>query len=136
MFYSLTQNILDLCCGVGSLGIEALSRGGKTVKFVDRSKNSLNILVKNIEILEIKNYCQIVQSDAIKFLKTETNKYDIIFADPPYRNENFYNFFPTVRNLLNKGGYFIHESEKFHINSSNYKIKYFGNTQLTIWKEK
>ena len=46
------------------------------------NKIDINKELENI-ILEIKNYCQIVQSDAIKFLKTETNKYDIILFDSP-----------------------------------------------------
>ena len=44
MFFE-NKNILDLCCGVGTLGIEAISRGAQSVDFVDNSRNSKNIFL-------------------------------------------------------------------------------------------
>ena len=136
MFFE-NKNILDLCCGVGTLGLEAISRGALSVDFVDNNKNSINILKKNIELLEIDNSCTIFNSDMFRFLKKHDSKYDIIFADPPYYKYNFFELFPMISRLINENGILIYESEKFKVGEQgSIKIKTFGNTQIIIFKEK
>ena len=128
--------ILDLCCGIGSLGIEAISRGASSVDFVDNSRKSLKLLSENLELFKIENAHNIIYSDIIKFIKNSNKKYDIIFADPPYYKFDFLRILSYTKNMLKSGGRFIYESEKFHINNNDFKIKYFGNTQITIYEEK
>ena len=78
--------VLDLFCGTGNLGLEALSRGVEFVTFVDDSRKSLDITKKNIEKLKVpKESYKIVQTDVLKFLKTfKGEPVQIIFADPPF----------------------------------------------------
>ena len=82
--------ILDLFSGVGSFGIECLSRGAKNVTFVENYKEVLSILEKNLSDLKnIKNY-KILKLNIFKdsFESNFNNKYDIIFLDPPYKEKN------------------------------------------------
>ena len=77
--------ILDLFAGTGALGLEALSRGAKSVVFVDNGSLALHVLRKNISICGAKNMAQIIKTDATKTLPQMSNKnFDTIFIDPPY----------------------------------------------------
>lgn len=78
--------ILDLFCGTGNLGLEALSRGAKHVTFVDAHKQSLLITRENIQKLKVeKSEYMVIQKDVLSFLKSyEGPAVDIIFADPPF----------------------------------------------------
>ncbi|MCL2234577.1 MAG: 16S rRNA (guanine(966)-N(2))-methyltransferase RsmD [Firmicutes bacterium] len=75
--------VLDLFCGSGALGIEALSRGAKSVIFNDAGLKSIAVTKKNLDVCGIK--AQVMSLDysfALKKLKDE--RFDLIFIDPPY----------------------------------------------------
>lgn len=78
--------VLDLFCGTGNLGIEALSRGAAHVTFVEKSNKSLKITRENLEKLKVpREEYDIVAKDVLSFLKNyDGEPYDIIFADPPF----------------------------------------------------
>src|SRR5690606_22011612 len=76
--------VLDLFCGTGNLGLEALSRGADFIEFVDSSEKSLRILRENVKKLRIESGVHITQKDAIKFLSTATDVYDLVLIDPPF----------------------------------------------------
>lgn len=131
------KTILDLFSGVGTLGIEALSRGAKKVKFIDNNNNVISILKKNILLLDLAEKTSVSKNDVINFLKRESNTYDIIFADPPYREYKFEDLLPLVSKLLNKNGLFCFESNKYAISfeeNDNFKIKKYGNVQVAFWR--
>jgi len=77
---------LDLCCGSGALGLEALSRGAASLVLVDSSA----AIIKNLRhnLLELKENAETVQLDASTWLaqQADTKRYDIIFLDPPYQS--------------------------------------------------
>ena len=82
-------NILDIFSGVGSFGLECLSRGAKFVAFIENYNGALLILKKNLSNLKkIKNY-KIFENDAFEDFtyKQLKNKFDIIFLDPPYKEK-------------------------------------------------
>jgi len=84
-------NVLDLYSGVGSFGLESLSRGAKQVYFFENYIPTLNILKKNIEILECKNKCEIIEHDVKKidkFSKILNNQFNLVFLDPPFIDQN------------------------------------------------
>ena len=133
------KTVLDLFSGVGTLGIEALSRGANSVKFVDNNIKVINILKKNIELLDIIDKCSIVKYDVINYLKNEKNSFDIIFADPPYGKYKFEELYPLVSSLLNKNGLFCFESNKYNIfdeDIKNLRIKKYGSIQVVFWENK
>ena len=77
--------ILDLFAGTGALGLEALSRGAKSVIFVDNGQQAIKLLKKNILICNVKNKAKIIKADATKELpKLPKVSFDLVFIDPPY----------------------------------------------------
>jgi 16S rRNA (guanine966-N2)-methyltransferase len=85
------SNILDLYAGMGSFGIECISRGAKKTTFVENDNKALVILKKNISQLKIEKKTRIFGAKIALFLKqlSKNDKYEIIFFDPPF-SENFY----------------------------------------------
>jgi 16S rRNA (guanine(966)-N(2))-methyltransferase RsmD len=77
--------VADLFCGVGSLGLEALSRGAEFVTFVEKDPKIIVTLKKNIEKAGFASESKIVRADAFTPpLPQGRGKYDLIFVDPPY----------------------------------------------------
>jgi 16S rRNA (guanine966-N2)-methyltransferase len=84
--YLLDARVLDLFAGSGALGLEALSRGAKAVDFVESDKKHIAQLEENIEALGADAVVTVHRGDAVRFLdKVPAGKYDLAFADPPYR---------------------------------------------------
>ncbi|GDX36390.1 RNA methyltransferase [Alphaproteobacteria bacterium] len=82
-FNLLDANVLDLCCGTGAIGFEAISRGAKTVTAIDNNHEHLTIAKKNAEKLKISNNCNFILADTKKLPVCNEN-FDLIFIDPPY----------------------------------------------------
>ena len=84
------SNILDLYSGVGSFGIECLSRGAEKVIFVENYHKVLPILKKNLSDLRTINNYQILEFDINKNFESKKikDKFDIIFLDPPFKDKN------------------------------------------------
>lgn len=77
--------ILDLFAGTGALGLEALSRGGRYVDFVEYGPASLHALKANIAALRVREKTKVFKKDALPFAAAlPVDRYDIAFADPPY----------------------------------------------------
>lgn len=79
--------VLDLFCGVGAFGLEALSRGARRAFFVDNSPGSLKILQRNIELLGFEAFAAVEQADAYRFALPASGEADspgLIFSDPPF----------------------------------------------------
>lgn len=82
------SKILDLFSGVGSFGLECLSRGALNAVFVESYKEVLDILKKNIENLNYVNSSTIIEQDIYDSLDFKTlKKFDIIFIDAPYKDK-------------------------------------------------
>jgi 16S rRNA (guanine966-N2)-methyltransferase len=77
--------VLDLFAGSGALGLECLSRGAREVVFVERTREALRILRKNVEELEAGARVRVVAGDAVAFAEgLEPGAFDLVLADPPY----------------------------------------------------
>ena len=111
------SNILDLFSGVGSFGLECLSRGAENVTFLESYKEVLIVLKKNIENLKQKNYSKIIEKDifAPNTLRLLDNKFDIIFMDPPYKEKKLIDLLNTIielKLLKDNGVIIIHRHKK------------------------
>jgi 16S rRNA (guanine966-N2)-methyltransferase len=138
---SLTDiHVLDLFAGSGSLGFEALSRGAANVVFVDENRNVLDMLLSNAEKLDCSESCYILQADALSFIGQSNDKFDLIFADPPY----VYTETPRLpdlifrQKLLKSEGFLIieHEKQTSFEPSEFYRLavqKEFGNTRVSFF---
>lgn len=78
------RRVLDLFAGTGQLGIEALSRGAKSVVFVDQSREAVKLVKDNLEHCQLQ--AEVFQADSLSFLE-RCGKFDLIFIDPPYASE-------------------------------------------------
>ena len=113
------SNVLDLFSGVGSFGLECLSRGAKYVTFVENYYGVLPILKENLlRLKSVENY-EIIKRDinADNFFFELNRKFDIIFLDPPYKDKNIKNILENIndKQILNKNGVIIvhrHKNEK------------------------
>ena len=79
--------VADLFCGVGSLGLEALSRGAEFVTFIERQPKVIVILKRNIEKAGFVKDCKVIRADAFKAgapVDCERQRYKLVFVDPPY----------------------------------------------------
>ena len=76
--------VLDLFCGTGALGFEALSRGANCTCFIDNEKSSLNVVKENKILLKVGDEVTISQRDATKLNQNVGRAYNLIFLDPPY----------------------------------------------------
>ena len=72
---------LDLYSGSGAIGLEAASRGW-TATCIDLNKAAANIIRQNAHALKLD--AKVIQGDALKFAKTSPEKFDVVFAAPPY----------------------------------------------------
>jgi len=113
------SNILDLFSGVGSFGLECISRGASHVDFFENYPNSIKVLKKNIDTLSCNKTTQIWPIDAFheNSIKSLKNKYEIIFIDPPYKEKKISNLVDGILrlNMLKKNGIIIihrHKNEK------------------------
>ena len=83
--------VLDLFAGTGSFGLECISRGSQKVYFVENYTESIEILYKNIKKLKCEKKTKIFNEDIFNFFNNEklkNEKMDLIFLDPPYKEEN------------------------------------------------
>ncbi|MBI5451044.1 MAG: 16S rRNA (guanine(966)-N(2))-methyltransferase RsmD [Gammaproteobacteria bacterium] len=78
---------LDLFAGSGALGFEALSRGARELVSVDQDIRVIQQLQANAELLGCTSILQLAWQDALEYLTTASGRFDIVFIDPPYRDE-------------------------------------------------
>ena len=106
----LNSCFLDLCCGTGSVGLEAYSRGAKEVVFVDKSPKSIELAKQNAQSIGLNN--EFVISDAVNYILKTNKKFDLIFFDPPYAFSEIEIVLNAVKKCkILKDGLFIYERD-------------------------
>tara|TARA_A100001015_G_C14996254_1_gene716345 strand:+ start:1276 stop:1833 length:558 start_codon:yes stop_codon:yes gene_type:complete len=91
-------NILDLYSGVGSFGIECLSRNVKKVVFVEKDPLAFSILKKNVSELKLINRANLVSQDIKSYIKKlNDEKFDLIFLDPPYKDSSYIEIISLIK---------------------------------------
>ena len=138
---------LDLFAGTGNLGIEALSRGARTVLFVDNDIESTQIIEENLELMHLTDKAEVWRSnvfDAFQPFEISGRVFDIIFADPPYgKGYGAQTLLALERSgILGNDGIFIlehHVSEKvghFYHHLEMVSEKRFGQTAIHFFRQK
>ena len=120
-------NVLDLFSGVGSFGLECLSRGARAVTFVENYKIVISILRKNISNLSLSEKSNIIEEDIFNALDFNNlnSEFDIIFLDPPYKKKFLSTILERIfdSKILSKEGIIaIHR----HKNEPNEKNNFFN----------
>ena len=109
------KTCLDLFAGTGAFGFETLSRNAKNVTMVENSRPAYKALLQNQAMLKAEN-CQILNQDALLFLANNTQKFDVIFCDPPYNKGWLDKILPILNEHLSVDGMLYVEAE-FEIKS-------------------
>jgi 16S rRNA (guanine966-N2)-methyltransferase len=76
--------LLDLFAGTGAVGIEALSRGAKFVRFIDRNRLPVKIVRENLKLTDLSSKAEVLQMDAFASLKKDVDRpFDYVYIAPP-----------------------------------------------------
>lgn len=140
--------IIDLFCGSGNLGLEALSRGASRAYFIDKSRSSIELAKKNIQHCQAENNSVILNADYATGLKLIREKVDIIFLDPPYESGLLLHAFEAIQKskVVKPHGILVLEHKKSldlpeEINNfRRIKIKRYGSIYIEVfenqWEDK
>ena len=112
--YITDSVVLDLFSGSGNLAIEAISNGCKYAYMVDNNKKCIDTINKNLKDFNIEDKSLVLYLDykkALNHLKDNNIKVDIVFLDPPYKNENIPEIINFIINnkLINSNGLIVCE---------------------------
>ena len=137
------SRVLDLFGGTGQLGIEALSRGAKSAVFVDAQEDACRLIRENLKRTKLESCGKVVRSDYLAYLRNTSEKFDIVFLDPPYSEvflENALKFITEI-DILQSGGIIVTERPLGkelrcdflgYVRSKDYK---YGKTLLTLYRK-
>ena len=133
--------VLDLFSGFGSLGIEALSRGAAKSDFVEINKAHLKVIEQNLKKAKLFDLAKLYNQDVYLYLKNCSQKYDIIFMDPPYQKDMSAEAIELIieNDLLKAKGLIISERSESE-NVEEYeelkiiKNKKYGNSLIIIYQ--
>jgi len=108
------RRILDLFAGTGQLGIEALSRGAGSAVFVDESLDAVKLVKGNLKKMDFEQPVSVVRGDALSFIKSSKEHFDVIFLDPPYETPLIDKSLQKIIefDILNENGIIICETKK------------------------
>ncbi len=132
--------VLDMFCGCGQLGIEALSRGAQSAVFVDIARQSMQITEKNLEATGFRSKSKTVISNSLEYLDRTSEIFDIAFLDPPYNAGIMEDAIERVRLHMADGGIIVCETSANEIlpetiegfTSKRYK---YGKIALTVYRK-
>lgn len=136
-FHFSSLKVLDLCAGMGNISFEFGSRGVQEIVAVDENVGCTKFIQQISKELELP--ITVIKSDIFKYLEKTSQKFDIIFADPPYafKQSQFDNIVSLVfqNELLNDDGVLIIEHSKdtdlsSHPNFSN--IRKYGGSHFSF----
>ncbi len=127
--------VLDLFGGTGSHSYECISRGCLDVSYIDKFGACVDFVKKTTKVLEIEDKINIRKMDVFKYLKTSKEKFDYIFAGPPYP-------LPTIpqipdlvfaNSILKEDGLLIVEHDNNHIFSNHVNFSHQRNYGMAIF---
>ena len=106
------RKALDLFAGTGQLGIEALSRGAASAVFVEQRRDAAALVKDNLKVTGLGENAKVICGEAMAFLSSTKEKFDLIFVDPPYAANLWENTIKTIYqfDILSNHGIIICES--------------------------
>jgi len=137
-------SVCDLFAGTGALGIECLSRGARSVTFVESQDDGIELVQQNLKRTTLEQGATVVKSDAFEFLGSgTTGRFDLIFLDPPY-GDNVSDelcFAVISQDRLVPGGLLVVETSSKQMSTENrtlelelLKQKKWGDSMIRIYR--
>tara|TARA_B100000963_G_scaffold275013_1_gene243244 strand:+ start:1519 stop:2082 length:564 start_codon:yes stop_codon:yes gene_type:complete len=142
-FELYNSDVLDLFSGVGTFGLECISRDCRHVTFFENYSPALEMLKKNIKNLKCDTKTKIVEKDVCQLakIKNDLERFDIIFLDPPFKYKDVRNLIEIIKekNLLKKDGIILIHREKKNLDilPKNFNIlvnKIYGRSKIIFGK--
>ena len=137
--------VLDLFSGSGNLGIEAISNGAKLCYFNDINRECIKVINDNVKTFGIEQNSIIINKsweDDLNYIKSTSQKFDLIFLDPPYKMECLNDVVEKIveYKLINKDGLIICEVSRDYLkrldNLKEIKNKKYGDKIVIIFQNK
>ncbi|UCH09172.1 MAG: RsmD family RNA methyltransferase [Fidelibacterota bacterium] len=132
----IDKEVCDLYAGIGTLGIEALSRGAAHVTFIENNTRALAVLDKNLEQICARGRYTVTKMEARSFLASTDRQYDVVLADPPYHTVAWAELQGAVDRILVPGGAFVMEMPKNAAIPDELDVRIFGKTKVGLWRKK
>jgi 16S rRNA (guanine966-N2)-methyltransferase len=133
-------DILDLCAGTGNISFEFLSREAGNVTAVDSNDRCVAFIRKTAKEFNIDPHLQTIRAEILQFVSRTERRYDLIFADPPYKYDGYVDLVNKIleRELLNDHGLLIVEHGKetnLSFISGFQFTRNYGNVHFTFFKK-
>jgi 16S rRNA (guanine(966)-N(2))-methyltransferase RsmD len=105
--------VLDAYSGSGALGLEALSRGARSVQFVEADRDSWRTLLDNVDRLGVRERASVLFGSVARVLRGDAahGPFDLVLADPPYAESEAETMLPCAARLLAPGGLLVIERD-------------------------
>ena len=134
------RRVLDMFCGCGQLGIEALSRGAASAVFVDISRASIAVTEENLTTTGFRSMSKTVLANSLEYLDRTSEIFDIAFLDPPYHAGIMEDAIERVAPHMADGGIIVCETGEREVlpedidgfTSKRYK---YGKIALTVYRK-
>ena len=136
------SRVLDLYACSGALGIETVSRGAKSVVFVEKLRRNCALIEKNLNILNIADKGIVIKSTVSQFLDMSKDQFDLVLIDPPFGRDEWEKVMNCLGNgiIVNEGGIVIGEHTPQVCLKSQYgkldieSTRQYGGSKLSIYK--
>ena len=134
------RRILDLFAGSGQLGVEALSRGADSCVFIDSSRQAIEIVKKNLAATGLSRKASVLHGDALRYLQTSRDCFDLALLDPPYGTGLLQKALPLLPRLMRKTGAIVCETPKGEAlpqqvgDFKQSRCYHYGKVTLTVYR--
>ena len=123
----------DLYAGIGSMGIEALSRGAGNVTFVESNPAAVKVLENNLERIR-SDKTVIILEEVERYLASTTDTFDVVIADPPYGQITWEQLWSAAGGKVRAGGCMVMEMEERAPLPGGVDVRRYGRTKVAIWR--
>ena len=130
--------VLDLFAGTGSISYEFVSRGARSVTGIEMNTKQIDFIKRTCTRLKIDNL-HVYRSDVFKYIAKCSERYDVVFADPPYQMNNIDELLAAVvgNSLLTDDGIFILEHNRLHSFADHPNLidsRKYGNVHFSLFR--
>ncbi|MDA1029129.1 MAG: 16S rRNA (guanine(966)-N(2))-methyltransferase RsmD [Bacteroidetes bacterium] len=130
-------DVLDLFCGTGALGLEAMSRGAGSLIGIENNAKTLAVALQNARSLDPKMNVRFLQSDVYQWIKSQIKgEFQLILADPPYEHSDLERLINESIGLLSPQGLFVleHDRSKSFEGNACFKVsRTYGKSAVSLF---